>query len=358
MEGMKMRCPLPIDWLDFIERGGPDTLTAHLDECPSCQTLVASLRSSAGSGDLGDWLSKIDLTKAVVWQPRPIESLGFGQLVLSASSYIAEDSDYKDVPRLLFLVLNDRRTIAGRRWLAVAPTDTDVENASSTDMLLNANETSLDVRLRILFSLQTFLAEEQLDEQVGALTNAGEEVVRQALGHELDDGRFGLPLEGPDDERLAIDRETEAVVRLLRTPFFAVAEEATAAEREAEAPTKIGGQARLGRLLVFNLDWVRARGEQLALAAKTEAEDVVATASLKSELGEIEGHLRYDLKPDMLFFVIDRLARWQATEIRLVLYTKTSEEIESKPFVPRVGEEVEVGSLFPYQVEELAVKVS
>jgi hypothetical protein len=32
--------------------------------------------------------------------------------------------------------------------------------------------------------------------------------------------------------------------------------------------------------------------------------------------------------------------------------------LASTPFVPRVGEEVEVGSLFPYQVEELALKVS
>jgi hypothetical protein len=358
MEGMKMRCPLPIDWLDFIESGSPDTLAAHLDACPSCQTLVASLRSSADSRDLDDWLSKIDLTEAVVWRPRAIESVGFGQLVLNASGYSGKDDDYENAPRLLFLVLDDGRGIGGRRWHGVAPADTDVENASSTDLLLNADETSLGVRLRVLFSLQTFLAEEQLDEQVGMLTSAGEEVVRQALAGELDQVHFGLPLESPDDERLAIDRETEAVVRRLRTPFFAIADEVAAAERETEAATKRGEQESLGRLLIFNLDWVRARGGQLALAAKTEAEDVIATASLKSELGEIEGHLRYDLQPDMLFFVIDRLARWQATEIRLVLYTKTSEEIESKPFVPRVGEEVEVGSLFPYQVEELAVKVS
>lgn len=353
-----MRCPLPIDWLEFIESGGPETLAAHLDECPSCQTLVASLRSSGDLGDLGDWLSKVDLTQAVVWQPQSIETLRFGQLVLNASGYSGEDADYDDVPRLLFLVLDDWREIGGRHWRAVAPADTDVENASSTDLLLNADETSLGVRLRILFSLQTFLAEEQLDEQVGALTNAGEEVVREALASELDEVRFGLALEGPDDERLATDGETEAVVRLLRTPFFAAADREAAPEREVDVAAGRPEWEGSGELLVFNLDWVRARGEQLALAAKTGAEDVVAVASLKSDLGEIEGHLRYELMRDMLLFVVDRLEGWREAEIKLVLHTKTSDEIESEPFVPRVGEEVEVGSLFAYDVEELAAKVS
>jgi len=354
---MNMGCPLPIDWLDFIENGRVGTLAAHLEECPSCQTLVASLRNGVDGDELGDWLSKVDLAKAVVWRPRPIESLDFGQLVLNARSYTGEEFGYEDTPRLLLVVLDDGRRIDDRHWFTVAPADTDVENASSTDLLLKAEETSLGVPLRVLFSLQTSLAEEQPDEQVGVLTSAGAEVVRQALAGELDDVRFGLPLEGPDDERLTVDRETEEVMRLLRTPFFAAIEGETAAERKTE-PAAVREREGLGQLLVFNLDWVRARGEQLALAAKTEAEDVVAMASLKSELGEIEGHLRYDLKPDMLFFVIDRLVSWQAAEIRLVLYTKTSEEIESEPFMPRVGEEVEVGSLFPYQVEELAAKVS
>lgn len=353
---MSNHCPLPIDWLDFVETGGPDSLSSHLERCPSCQRLVASLRDEAKDDDLGDWLSGVELGIAVVWRPQQARSLSFGQLVLNAARYAAEDAEYDQLPRLLFLTLDEGREIEGRRWLRVAPADTDVENASSTDLILNAEETDIGVPLRILFSLETSVANEQIDEQVGALKSTGSDVVRQALAGELDDMRFGLPLEGPDDERLAIDRETEEVIRLLRTPFFAAAIEEP--EQEPERVAEPQEREGLGQLLVFNLDWVRAKGEQLALAAKTEAGDAVAIASLKSDLGEIEGHFRYELMRDALFFVVDRLEGFTTSEIKLVLRTKMSEEIESAPFVPRLGEEVEVGSLFVYDVEELAAKVS
>lgn len=355
---MSNRCPLPIDWLDFVETGGPDSLRAHLENCPSCQRLVASLRDEAKDDDLSDWLSGIELGNAVVWRPQPAKSPSFGQLVLNAARYAGDDTEYDQAPRLLFLTLDEGREIEGRRWLRVAPADTDVENASSTDLILNAEETDVGVPLRILFSLETSVADEQIDEQVGALTSAGSGIVRQALAGELDDMRFGLPLESPDDERLAVDRETEEVVRLLRTPFFAAALEEAKPEQEPERVAERNEREGLGQLLVFNLDWVRAKGEQLALAAKTETEDVVAIASLKSDLGEIDGHFRYELMRDVLIFVVDRLEGFTTSEIKLVLHTKMSEEIESAPFVPRLGEEVEVGSLFVYDVEELAAKVS
>src|SRR5436190_23258462 len=118
---MKMRCPLPIDWLDFIDTGAPESLATHLDDCPSCQRLVVSLRGEAANDDLGDWLSEIDLDRAVVWRPRPIESLGFGQLVLNSTDYGDDDTEYQESPRLLFLVLDDGRSIQGRRWFTVAP---------------------------------------------------------------------------------------------------------------------------------------------------------------------------------------------------------------------------------------------
>jgi hypothetical protein len=357
MEEMNMRCPLPIDWLDFVETGAPQSLALHLEDCLSCQRLVASLRAEAGGDDLGDWLARIDLEKAVVWRPRPTESLGFGRLVLNAADYEGEDADYHEVPRLLFLVLDDGREIDGRRWFAVAPANTDVENASSTDLLLKAEETSLGVPLRILFSLQTFLDEGQMTEEVATLTRAGAEVVRQALAGELDDLRFGLPFAGPDDERLAIDRETEEVVRLLRTPFFSIVVADVAKQPEEEFSAVAAEPRQTGQLFFFDLNWLRVRGEQLALAAQTEPEEMVVRASLKTEWGEIEGQLHYELLPrDRLLFLIERLDGFESV-MRLVLQTKTREEIESEPFVPRAGEEVEVASIFLTEVERLAARV-
>jgi hypothetical protein len=352
---MKMRCPLPIDWLDFIETGAPESLATHLDGCPSCQLLVASLRGEAANDDLGDWLSGIDLDSAVVWRPRPIESLGFGQLVLNAPDYGDDGTEYQESPRLLFLVLDEGRSIQGHRWFTVAPAETDVENASSTDLLLRSEETSFGVPLRILFSLQTSLAEEQLDEEVATLTAAGADVVRQALGNELDDSRFGLPLAGPDDERLAIDRETEEVVRLLRTPFFSIAKEEP--QPAAELVALGGEREQVGQLLFFDLSWMRVKGEQLALAAKTEPQEMALKASLKTDWGEIVGELHYELLRDTLLFLVERLEGFSDSAIKLVLQTKMSEEIESKPFVPRLGEEVEVAPVFLTDINKLAAKV-
>jgi hypothetical protein len=43
-----MRCPLPIDWLDYLEGAASDALTIHLGKCQPCQRLVADLKQSAG----------------------------------------------------------------------------------------------------------------------------------------------------------------------------------------------------------------------------------------------------------------------------------------------------------------------
>lgn len=354
---MSNHCPLPIDWLDFVETGGPDSLSTHLESCPSCQRLVTSLRDEAKDDDLGDWLSGVELGNAVVWRPQPARSPSFGQLVLNAARYVADDAEYDQLPRLLFLTLDEGREIDGRRWLRVAPADTDVENASSTDLILNAEETDVGVPLRILFSLETSIAIEQIYEQVGALTSTGSDVVRQALAGDLDDMRFGLPLEGPDDERLAIDRETEEVVRILRTPFFAAGLGEAVQETEAIWPETEHDSAEPGRLILFDFSLVRAKGEQLALAAKTEANDLVGVATLRSDLGDMEGRLHYEFMRDMLLFVIDRVEGFSTSEITLVLHTKESEEVESAPFVPHLGEEIEVGPVFLLNIEDVAARV-
>lgn len=219
---MKTRCPLPIDWLDFVETGQPDSLAAHLDECASCRAYVESLREQSAADDLGDWLGSVDLTNAVRWQPRPATSIAFGLLVMNAADYAGADASYHDLWRLAFVVLDDGREIGGRRWLKVAPVDTNIENASSTDLLLRADESELGVPLRVVFSLETSLAEDQISDEVARLTTAGRETLRQAIAGDVDELRYGLPLTGPEDERLIADRELDEVVRVLRSPFFAL----------------------------------------------------------------------------------------------------------------------------------------
>jgi hypothetical protein len=358
MGEMKTRCPLPIDWLDFVETGQPESLAAHLDDCASCRVYVDSLRRQAAVDDLGDWLNGLDLDSAVVWRPRPLTSAAFGMLVLNAAAYEDDEAGYSNVWRLPFVVIDDGRAIDGRRWFQVAPVDTDVENASSTDLLLRPDESEVGLPLRVIFSLQTTLAEEQIADEVGRLTTAGGDTLHQAIAGELDDMRYGLPLTGPDDERLSADRELEEVVRHLRSPFFALAPHDASELVEDDLPERValGAESeRGGRLFYFNLNRLRASGGQLALAAQTEPTQWVYHASLRTEMGEIEGELRFDLWRDTLLFFIERLEGFQSA-IQLVVESR-GEQIESESFVPQAGEEVEVASVLLPDVEKIAARI-
>jgi hypothetical protein len=362
MGEMNTRCPLPIDWLDFVETGQPDSLAAHLDECASCRAYVDALRTQVSDDSLGDWLDGVALEDAVVWRPRPTTSIAFGLLVMNARDYDGEDASYQNVWRLPFVVLDDGREIRGRCWYKVAPVDTDTENASSTDLLLQSEESDLGVPVRVVFSLQTSLAEEQLSDELGRLTAAGEKTLRQALAGELDEVRYGLPLTGPEDDRLAADRELEEVVRVLRSPFFALAAEAEPAPAQ-EAETAVVATTGSGkswshaaRLFYFHLDRVRATPEkQLALAAQSETAQWVYHASLRTEWGEMEGELRWAFMRDTLLFFIERLKGFDSP-MQLVVEAK-GEEIESALFVPEAGKEVELAGVFLSDVDKIAAKV-
>lgn len=356
---MNTRCPLPIDWLDFVETGQPDSLRVHLDECASCRVYVDSLRQQASTDDLGDWLSEVDLNDAARWHPRPVSTIAFAMLVMNAADYDSDDVSYSDVWRLPFLVLDDGREIAGRRWFKVAPADTDVENASSTDLLLRADESELGVPLRVVFSLQTSLAEDQMSDELGQLTAAGTETLRQAIAGELGEMRYGLPLTGSEDDRLVADRELDEVVRILRSPFFALVVEAEdaaerePAEREADADES---WSKAARVFDFQLDRVGSTAEQqLALAAQSEPTQWIYHASLRTDVGEMEGELRFELMRDMLVFFIERLEGFEM-EMQLVVQAK-GDELESPRFVPRVGEEVEVAPILLPLVEKISARI-
>lgn len=353
---MKTRCPLPIDWLDFVETGQPESLAAHLADCASCRACVDSLREQTAGDDLGGWLDAIDLDAAVVWRPRPASAIGFGTLVMNAAGYEGDETSYSDLWRLSFVVIDDGRLIGAQRWFKVAPVDTDVENASSTDLLLRSGESELAVPLRVVFSLQTTLAEEQMAHSVGRLTRAGEETVQKAIAGELDELRYGLPLSGPDDDRLAADRALEEVVRYLRSPFFALgAESPTELADDAVREEEAVGAGSWGRLIYFQLDRLQASSGQLALAAQSEPTDRVYRASLHDEGGKIEGELRFDLWRDTLLLFIERLEGF-GSRMQLIVEAK-GRHIESPTFVPRAGEEVELASIFLNDVDEIAARI-
>jgi hypothetical protein len=312
------------------------------------------------SDRLGDWLSRIDLKDAVVFEPKRIERLLFGDLVLSASSYSAGAISYEGLDRVIFLVLDDGEQREGGEWVRVAPVDTDVENATSTDLVLRPSETELGISLRVLFAHQTVLNAWQLDESIGKLTARGLVVLRQAVGGELLDERFGVELEGPSDPRLIADRPTEELMRTLREPFFAlgesVAEEASlaVAEDARAVDASFGGQ-------LFELKWLPLKESQLAWAAKSDPTDKVLTAELTlPSLGEITALLRYDWMNDTLLFVIDDLQGFVSKKIELMVCGRRG-KFETPAFKPERDREVvlvEKRGFSDKEVEQLAVRVS
>jgi hypothetical protein len=377
---MKKGCPLPIDWLEFVEDEDDSQLQSHLESCLSCQALVTALRQEASADELGDWLLHIDLGDAVTFQPKRIERPTFGDFVLSATSYANGDLSYDGQDRLVFLVLDNGHEREGRLWFRVAPAATDVENATSTDLVLRPSENELATPWRVLFAHQTVLNATQLDEWVGALTEAGKEVLRQALVGELGDNRFGTELEGPTDPRMIADRPIEALMRTLRAPFFAVGESEEVAT-ETEAVVLLGDLRQAvadraadddaivegeGELVPFRrlFDYTQRLFDAnlpKAMAAAMETSEDASFWRLESDYGAITAVVSYDLFNDKLLFIIEELHNFASREIALVVWGQgRRRQFESEPFRPRQGETVvlvEQQGFLDRDVEELAAKV-
>src|SRR5437762_1772922 len=117
---MNFTCPLPVDWLDFIESGEPSALGEHLAYCRSCEELVNALRAAEGE-KVGSWRDRIDLSKAVTWLVESATAWSFGDLALSAASFDDDVISYENLNRLLFVVLDDGKEQDGRVWHQVAP---------------------------------------------------------------------------------------------------------------------------------------------------------------------------------------------------------------------------------------------
>ena len=371
---MTKACPLPIDWLNFIEDQDDPELERHLESCLSCQALVTALKDEAAGDEFGDWLSRVDLSAAITFQPKKIERASFGELVLSASSYSDGDISYEGLDRVVFVVLDSGEQRSGHDWFRVAPADTDVENATSTDLVLRPSETELATPWRVLFAHQAVLQAAQLEASIGALTDAGKETLRRALTGELGDERFGVTLEGPSDPRLVAEKPIEELMRTLRAPFFAFEGDAST-EQEATGVVvegleqAIAARARdvaveAGGALVY-FEPVRDYVSRLfdsnlepALAAAMESDETTFW-KLESSFGLIVGFFESALLDDRLEFVVQESHDFHANEIALVVHGR-QRWFESEAFLPHRGARVVVAERAGFldgEVETLAAKV-
>jgi hypothetical protein len=344
-----MICPLPIDWLEFVEGRDDYQFALHLAACRPCQILVAELRSQSR-----ERLRPSRLPSANEW-PRWSETLlpkteaHFGEIRWTASVLASSN---RPIPRVPVLVLSDAWQEHDAYWCDVVPLSTDFEDATSLDLILRQNESDLKLRWSVLLRHQTVAATRDLDSRIGSLTQAGLEIVRQALNGEAPPSRFGTALEGYHDSRARLPEHIATVIRLLGQ-FYAH-------NLENEATTPANGvvlieMKRLGR------EDVGKRSLQLAAdSILRESDDSWIAES--SETGRLKGRIEYRAFDDELVFVIDEVQDMVAsreTAWILLWSTRLLEPVKSATFIPASDKHVLLGKdlgVLPKEITRLELR--
>jgi hypothetical protein len=333
-----MNCLLPIEWLELLETGDQESMEEHLDSCPSCRSIVESLRANAAEEAFSsDWISTVDLSSSPQWALSDPDQVRAGQIWLTRESFQINKVSYSNVDRVFVLVLDDPVEEYNWQWVNVAPVLTDTDSATSTDLLLSADQTTLDVPVAAYLRYQTILMRNQLDACIGDLTEAGQEVLQTVKAGSFDEARFGAQLESPNDIRLArtdflqtaVD-QLGAVYTVISSADLAASEEATehpSSERDVREAIEGAYERFKGHIArIYELKPSIPPPEQLSyqtrLAASTEA-DVNPLAryfSIRKDDVELAGTLEliyHERGADLTFWF--RAVRGLPEHVRIVL---------------------------------------
>jgi hypothetical protein len=112
-------------------------------------------------------------------------------------------------------VLSEVSEEKNQSWCEVVPLLTDIENATSLDLVLVRSETSMDVPWRVALRHQTVANIRDLGARIGCLTEPGRAIVQKVLQGNAPEERFGPRIEGPDDPRVRLPEEVDNVIRHL-----------------------------------------------------------------------------------------------------------------------------------------------
>lgn len=331
---MSDSCPLPIDWLDYLEGEKPAEMKEHLHDCPSCREALSLLGEQVGNVPSPTWtkhltgLEDAHLTEERAVNPAPAE------LWFSAGEWTFHDTEYRPPERSLVLVLSEAsREIGEHSWYDVAPVRTDVEEALPTDLLVTAKESSLNCSLRIVLTFECKVERRQLESRVGRITDI--DLVISALGDETSAWRWGNPLESPEDTRLWWEPGFSETMDALREPWLQYLDDSQDEEAEMSPRLETGPQAEV--LDFFPVEWAEQAAEPELVAAASQR-DAKKLWSLKAGALEIEGSFHFEWKAERLVFLIHRYSAKRSLRLRLLLYLKgTSEPNDSEEFEPKEG---------------------
>lgn len=192
---MTDECPLPIDWLDYVESGRREpALTTHLQVCLSCQSLVGGL-SATGRPRLAGY-------STVAWRPQARPEAKRGDIWITTSSFEAPDVSYHGMDRLFLVVLGSATEIGPEHWYHVMPLWTDVELADDRDLILFSGDNTLDSEWRVFGALQGLVHRSQLEGWVGELTVSGRTYFDEYFSGAISLDRIGTRILDDSDPRL------------------------------------------------------------------------------------------------------------------------------------------------------------
>lgn len=348
---MSDSCPLPIDWLDFVEDERSPEMEEHLRGCPSCREVLALVSERAGKVPSSAWVEGLTGLMDARLSEERISSPAPAELWLSAGRWTFRDAEYRPPERSLVLVLSEALREAGDySWYDVAPVRTDVEDALPTDFLVKAEESSFDCSLRVVLSLQCKVERSQLDSRVGSLADV--DIVISALGDEASAGRWGNPLEGPEDPRLRWEASFSETIEALRGPWLQYLDSEKPVDEDPPQPVE-------AEILTFvPREWTERADERELVAAASGGQEVTLW-ELKGPDLSLAGSFGVDWERETLFFAIHRYRTERPLRLRLLLYLRGSEEPrESADFEPAPGECVSWDvAMGPEEVERLGARV-
>ncbi|SRR6266487_804427 len=346
-----MRCPSPIDWLEYLEGGSTEELKAHLRECQPCRILVEELRRDATNREP----LRLSIPPATQW-PRWNESAtkfaAYGEIWWSAWVPEGEALPGRRVP---LLVASHPWKEHGDTWFEVVPLSSDVENATAVDLQLLATDTNLGVPWRALFRYQTIVRQQQLDARIGQLTDGGRSLIDEVVAQRAPEGRFGVPIADAYDERLSPPEDVELAIRLLGRPF-------------AEASERADVGAAREHVQVYEFKRIRPTlaPSQMKLAADSAIGEQVWVWSVEiPRRGRIGGRIEHQPFNDELSFAIDEVAQ-EERGLQLMIWIlvwsdRLSEPIASEPFVPEAGRRVLLGhhrAIVPGEITRMQLRLS
>jgi hypothetical protein len=349
-----MRCPLPIDWLEYLEGARSDELTLHLSTCLPCQILLDQLTTQVHSRvplklsptltERHDWPR---------WHELVTSSPAFGDIWLTS---LRREEETAEVSRIPLLVLSNPWEEGGRMWIEVVPISNDIEDATALDAVLSRGDTDLEVPWRAILRHQSVAQRDDLGTCIGRLTSRGKAFLQDVVSGRAPEDRFGAPVEGPDDARLALPEDMEHAVRRIGQAYARMLERDESDER-------------VHRVVVFTMHRPTApelSDEPLRLAAASNwsTENIPWVVEIPQR-GSIRGRIEHRYFDDDLQFVIEEVVQEQLGLTRTAWFAIWSDRVAtpvtSRPFLPAVGERVSIArgrGIFPREITRLELRLS